>query len=95
MDTNKARKCRGGSACHTHTLDEAGKYPVIETSDHANPVCQCSTDEEADERVENDLSTYHERCWRASLPGLTGADVLKLRAAPSQLPPYPDLNLGS
>ena len=38
MDTNKARKCCSGSACHTHTVDEAGKYPVIGMSDHAFPL---------------------------------------------------------
>ena len=61
MGTNKARKYRGGSACDFHTLDEAGKYPVIGASDHAIPLwrpqgrtCQCHRDEEADEDGEND-----------------------------------------
>ena len=56
MDTNKARKYRGGSACDFHTLDEAGKYPVIGTSDHAIPLwgprgetCRWHKDEEGNE----------------------------------------------
>src|SRR5690349_5846961 len=73
MNTDKARKCGGGSACDPHTLNEAGKYPVIGASDHAIPLwrpqgrtCHCHRDEEANEGSENDHAKPPKRLPRVA-----------------------------